>query len=155
MTGSWVVTVPALIVAPHKAQTVLPPSAFFSPPPVIGRSSLFPRRGIVRESKPGLLLDSSIFPRNEIDWLTHFLRAVWNREKFHQKSLTRLSFSCSGRDLNPHAFRHTPLKRTCLPFHHPSLPDCETFRRREELASIEYILLTHARNRNRNDDGKG
>jgi hypothetical protein len=22
--------------------------------------------------------------------------------------------------LNPHAFRHTPLKRTCLPFHHPS-----------------------------------
>jgi hypothetical protein len=27
---------------------------------------------------------------------------------------------CSGRDLNPHAFRHTPLKRTCLPFHHPS-----------------------------------
>ena len=29
--------------------------------------------------------------------------------------------NCSGRDLNPHAFRHTPLKRTCLPFHHPSL----------------------------------
>ena len=28
--------------------------------------------------------------------------------------------ACSGRDLNPHAFRHTPLKRTCLPFHHPS-----------------------------------
>src|SRR5438445_7631356 len=28
---------------------------------------------------------------------------------------------CSGRDLNPHAFRHTPLKRTCLPFHHPSV----------------------------------
>src|SRR6202790_1061250 len=27
---------------------------------------------------------------------------------------------CSGGDLNPHAFRHTPLKRTCLPFHHPS-----------------------------------
>src|SRR5207248_11370595 len=27
---------------------------------------------------------------------------------------------CSARDLNPHAFRHTPLKRTCLPFHHPS-----------------------------------
>jgi hypothetical protein len=22
--------------------------------------------------------------------------------------------------LNPHALRHTPLKRTCLPFHHPS-----------------------------------
>src|SRR5438270_8710195 len=28
--------------------------------------------------------------------------------------------SCSGGDLNPHVFRHTPLKRTCLPFHHPS-----------------------------------
>ena len=28
--------------------------------------------------------------------------------------------ACSGGDLNPHAFRHTPLKRTCLPFHHPS-----------------------------------
>lgn len=28
---------------------------------------------------------------------------------------------CSGGDLNPHALRHTPLKRTCLPFHHPSL----------------------------------
>jgi hypothetical protein len=28
---------------------------------------------------------------------------------------------CSGRDLNPQAFRHTPLKRTCLPFHHPSV----------------------------------
>ncbi len=25
-----------------------------------------------------------------------------------------------GGDLNPHAFRHAPLKRTCLPFHHPS-----------------------------------
>ena len=34
-----------------------------------------------------------------------------NIERFHW---------CSGRDLNPHAFRHTPLKRTCLPFHHPS-----------------------------------
>ncbi len=22
--------------------------------------------------------------------------------------------------MNPHALRHTPLKRTCLPFHHPS-----------------------------------
>ena len=29
-------------------------------------------------------------------------------------------FLCSGGDLNPHALRHTPLKRTCLPFHHPS-----------------------------------
>ena len=24
-------------------------------------------------------------------------------------------------DLNPHGLRHTPLKRTCLPFHHPSV----------------------------------
>jgi hypothetical protein len=31
-----------------------------------------------------------------------------------------VGYSCSGGDLNPHAFRHTPLKRTCLPFHHPS-----------------------------------
>src|SRR3954465_9142052 len=27
---------------------------------------------------------------------------------------------CSEGDLNPHALRHAPLKRTCLPFHHPS-----------------------------------
>src|SRR5438132_13554981 len=43
---------------------------------------------------------------------------------------------CSGRDLNPHAFRHTPLKRTCLPFHHPSfVRQRQTFRRRQWLAS--------------------
>ena len=30
---------------------------------------------------------------------------------------------CSGGDLNPHALRHAPLKRTCLPFHHPSKSD--------------------------------
>ena len=29
-------------------------------------------------------------------------------------------FLLLGGDLNPHALRHTPLKRTCLPFHHPS-----------------------------------
>ena len=34
---------------------------------------------------------------------------------------------CSGRDLNPHAFRHTPLKRTCLPFHHPSVREGANF----------------------------
>src|SRR5262245_24245156 len=28
---------------------------------------------------------------------------------------------CSGRDLNPHGFRHTPLKRTCLPIPPPEL----------------------------------
>lgn len=27
---------------------------------------------------------------------------------------------CSRGDLNPHTVRHTHLKRTCLPFHHPS-----------------------------------
>jgi hypothetical protein len=27
---------------------------------------------------------------------------------------------CSERDSNPHAVKHTPLKRTCLPFHHLS-----------------------------------
>ncbi len=26
---------------------------------------------------------------------------------------------CAGRDLNPHGLLHTPLKRMCLPFHHP------------------------------------
>jgi hypothetical protein len=26
---------------------------------------------------------------------------------------------CPRGDLNPHTFRHTHLKRTCLPFHHP------------------------------------
>src|SRR2546426_8620323 len=25
---------------------------------------------------------------------------------------------CRRRDLNPHGFPHTPLKRACLPFHH-------------------------------------
>ena len=46
---------------------------------------------------------------------------------------------CSGGDLNPHAFRHTPLKRTCLPFHHPSVEKKETFRRRQPVASTEYL----------------
>src|SRR5215831_12009545 len=47
--------------------------------------------------------------------------------KIAQKSAQSLVFFgqpifllCSGGDLNPHALRHTPLKRTCLPFHHPS-----------------------------------
>ena len=49
--------------------------------------------------------------------------------KIPQKSAKSLVFFghptfllCSGGDLNPHALRHTPLKRTCLPFHHPSGP---------------------------------
>lgn len=29
------------------------------------------------------------------------------------------SLWCPGEDLNLHAFRHTHLKRTCIPFHHP------------------------------------
>src|SRR5438874_12352635 len=41
-------------------------------------------------------------------------RTLTNRRSVNRKP-------CSGRDLNPHAFRHTPLKRTCLPFHHPSV----------------------------------
>jgi hypothetical protein len=42
-------------------------------------------------------------------------------------SLIAPSYKCSGGDLNPHAFRHTPLKRTCLPFHHPSESGKEKF----------------------------
>ena len=41
-------------------------------------------------------------------------------EDLQLSTSTRTSDKCSGGDLNPHAFRHTPLKRTCLPFHHPS-----------------------------------
>src|SRR4029077_5704061 len=52
--------------------------------------------------------------------------------------------SCSGGDLNPHAFRHTPLKRTCLPFHHPSVERKQTFRRQQALASVHCNLLAHA-----------
>ena len=57
---------------------------------------------------------------------------------------------CSGRDLNPQAFRHTPLKRTCLPVPPPERREGQTFRRRQPLASVEYTLFTHARARNRN-----
>ncbi len=28
---------------------------------------------------------------------------------------------CREGDSNPHGFLHTPLKRTCLPFHHPGI----------------------------------
>ena len=40
----------------------------------------------------------------------------WTMAAFTSPSVSE----CSGGDLNPHALRHTPLKRTCLPFHHPS-----------------------------------
>jgi hypothetical protein len=43
------------------------------------------------------------------------------RKKIRSKiRITSKKQKCSGGDLNPHALRHTPLKRTCLPFHHPS-----------------------------------
>ncbi len=48
---------------------------------------------------------------------------------------------CSGRDLNPHAFRHTPLKRTCLPFHHPSVCGCKIFRELLAIASLHLLML--------------
>jgi hypothetical protein len=49
---------------------------------------------------------------------------------------------CSGRDLNPQAFRHTPLKRTCLPVPPPERREGGIFRRRQRLASTECILLS-------------
>ena len=36
-----------------------------------------------------------------------------------RKNLIEVSYWCPRWDLNPHTFRHTHLKRTCLPFHHP------------------------------------
>src|SRR5438309_1195182 len=58
---------------------------------------------------------------------------------------------CSGRDLNPHAFRHTPLKRTCLPFHHPSLRKwIVNVKWRSEARKrfvVQVFTLAHARNR--------
>jgi hypothetical protein len=47
------------------------------------------------------------------------LLASYKRKLFRNNHLD-VSLLCSGGDLNPHALRHTPLKRTCLPFHHPS-----------------------------------
>ena len=46
---------------------------------------------------------------------------------------------CSGGDLNPHALRHTPLKRTCLPFHHPSSGGTQLVSRTMLLASVSSI----------------
>jgi hypothetical protein len=48
-----------------------------------------------------------------------FRRGCEARRKY-LSTWTLSGLLCSGGDLNPHAFRHTPLKRTCLPFHHPS-----------------------------------
>ena len=42
--------------------------------------------------------------------------------------------------MNPHAFRHTPLKRTCLPFHHPS----ETRKLNEESRKARTKPLSNA-----------
>ncbi len=53
---------------------------------------------------------------------------------------------CSGGDLNPHALRHTPLKRTCLPFHHPSrVSGISTRRRILSMASSSRKHSLHAR----------
>jgi hypothetical protein len=51
---------------------------------------------------------------------------------------------CSGGDLNPHALRHTPLKRTCLPFHHPS-GGTELVSRTVLLASVSWSSSGRAR----------
>jgi hypothetical protein len=49
---------------------------------------------------------------------------------------------CSGGDLNPHAFRHTPLKRTCLPFHHPSRVRKNEAGTQESKKGILFILMS-------------
>src|SRR2546430_13599336 len=78
-------------------------------------------------------------------------------EKIALEELLSAKIWCSGRDLNPHAFRHTPLKRTCLPFHHPSVRiwECATKSSADHApwqASFRRSCLTRtsARNRKRN-----
>ena len=39
------------------------------------------------------------------------------KEKY-KKSSAFAELSCTRQDLNLHGSLHTPLKRTCLPFHH-------------------------------------
>ena len=65
-------------------------------------------------------LDSSVSADTAGRALTRISRAAWAGKIIPAEIASSLKSSCSGRDLNPHAFRHTPLKRTCLPFHHPS-----------------------------------
>src|SRR5438874_5524873 len=66
-------------------------------------------------------------------------------------STSREAVNCSGRDLNPHAFRHTPLKRTCLPFHHPSerkwIVNGKWWSEARKRFVVQVFTLAHARNR--------
>ena len=60
-----------------------------------------------------------------------------NSQLCHQST----PYKCSGGDLNPHAFRHTPLKRTCLPFHHPSESGKESLPLRDRRAREKFRLM--------------
>ena len=68
---------------------------------------------------------------------------------------------CSGRDLNPQAFRHTPLKRTCLPVPPPerregaNLPQTATAGKCRVYSSCFARAHAGARNRNRNHGCRG
>ncbi len=50
---------------------------------------------------------------------------------------------CSGRDLNPQAFRHTPLKRTCLPVPPPERREKEFSADRHDwqVSSAFFLLM--------------
>lgn len=45
------------------------------------------------------------------------VRIITNKQSRNNPAL----FICRRRDLNPHRFLHTHLKRTCLPFHHSDI----------------------------------
>jgi len=51
---------------------------------------------------------------------------------------------CSGRDSNSHVFRHTPLKRTCLPVSPPEQGDKVNF--------ISFILQVKEKNIEKNEN---
>jgi hypothetical protein len=59
MTGSWLAELPALMVRPHNAQTVLP-FPIFAPLPFAGRFLPFCWRGIETESDVSREVDPSI-----------------------------------------------------------------------------------------------
>ena len=50
---------------------------------------------------------------------------------------------CRRRDLNPHGFPHTPLKRACLPFHHFGTTKKGKEGRGEILAEKEAVCQIH------------
>ena len=61
---------------------------------------------------------------------------------------------CSGRDSNPQAFRHTPLKRTCLPVPPPERREGANFPQTATAGKCRFNptpARAHARNRNRKD----